>query len=261
MRSIDEIASLCERNVYSDLSANDIVRALDWVRERLNTETYHDMSRWPSREDARQAFERMTDVFVTCLIAISRRTEPACCLTSAYCSHDLAASGRELWWSVPSETGDEFVEWHGQKVRSRGRGPWIELATSMSDVAATGFSKLPRTIPSIERRLVFDPETKQRWGVQSRTLEKCAIRKSELPESLHTAFERYAASQHMSADAIIYAALPKDASMLPTESQVMEALVEAGMPEKMARETFSGEIPVKLAMMEMNASALGPISL
>ena len=265
MRDIEEIVALCERNAYAELSADDIIRALAWVRERLLTDIYHDMAEWPSPEDAQRTFESVTDVLMTCLDAISERTEPTCHLTTAYCYHDLAESGRELWWSVPSETGDEFIDWHGQEVRLKGRGPWLTLAASMSDVAAAEFSELPRTIPSIERRLVFDPDTKQKWGIQSRTHEKCAIRKSELPETLHPAFDRYAAAQHVPTDATIYVALPEGPSEMPTETQTIEALVDFGISEdfavEMAHETFSGEIPVKLAMMEMGASSLEPISL
>lgn len=249
--NIQEITQCCANNETEKLNINDMNTGLLYVKESILHDTYYE------NDKTKEKFATVTDILLSILKEMSNRTSYACNLLDAYCSHDLSQSGQELFWSTPNgELPDIYTNTGTVKIRIKGRNVWLKIINSMLEIIESNLHTVPRIIPSIDTRILYNSKTNTKYGKQSKTLNKCAIIKQDIDESLHNAFDKYKRWHYMyGTESIIYVPIPESIDTIPSEKEIFQSCAKT-FSENIAREMTKNEIevyiPLKRVILEQN---------
>lgn len=256
---IQEVIGACEKDETDRLTVPDMRHALEWVGRSLRHDIFCSDEQRPHEENDR-LFSSVTDVMTSVLVEVSRRVRPECNLAGAYCYHDLAKSSRELWWSFPNDADDdEYYEVDDVLLRKSGRHPWTRVIDSVIGILDSDLTIVPRTVPSFDQRVLYSKVRQKQFGLQSRTVTKCAVTKDDLPSEMAETFDRYARAKLDSRSRIQFVPVT-DPSGIPSKEdalrRVQEEIDRLGyepfpyMMETTER-TYETDIPMRIAVWEL----------
>lgn len=235
----NDIVLTCQKDETKTLTEDDIICALDHIDHHLR----HTNFLWLEKGD--DTFAQVTDVLMCCARETARRLGAHCAYNQAINLHDLAQSGKELYWSVANDGApDTFVTMHGQQVRQKGRGPWLAMTEHLRTLAQERYATYHRVIPSFKTSILWTKD-KQALLRQSKTCMMCAITASDLTtDEQRTAFAHSKLTEPEDMR-VRYVAVSAPSDILAPD-QILSLLKDAGLPyaEKTARDYALYELPL-----------------